>query len=232
MPQQTLTTAWLVVKHSPESDKFPTAYVEPHIYPKEQTLRRQYLGKDFYDAMLADKVDYGVVPVWASSGTYSSGDYVDYFGTTLQSIQDDNTTEPCADPEDAYWVEPDLFETACYQSLWELYLRDYISRYVMIAALPHATFPSGGKGVIEWVDDGSFRNGAGTRSASQGVLSSRLFALQNEAEEILKNMTEWMNDQNTAGTCDFSDALVCAASSPTPQRRRIAYRSNYNDGYY
>lgn len=227
MAQETLITAWEVVKYSPESDKFPTGLVQPHIYPKERTFRRVYLGKEFYDLLLADKVDYGVVEEWDATATYASGDYVDYFGTTLVSLTSGNNTQPCEDQAGEFWEEPDKFTTECYQNLWELYLRQYLAYYIIPAALPHATYPSGGKGVTEWIDDGSMRQGAGSKSASQGVLASRLNILQNEANEILQNMRDWMNDQNDAGTCDFSLAIPCIESNPTPQRRRIAYRSGY-----
>lgn len=227
MAIRTLITPYEVVLLSPESNKFPPQWTEPHIYSKEQTLRRVYLGKDFYDALLDDLVDFGVVGKWDVSTTYASGDYVDYFGTTLQSIQADNTTQPCDDPENAYWIEPDKFETGCYQLLWEQYLGPYLANYIMAASIEHPTYPTGAKGTTEWTDDAEMRQGAGVRSASQAVLSSRVKKLQNDANEILQNMQEWIKDQNDAGTCDFSAALICQSQNPTPRKSRIAYRSRY-----
>lgn len=232
MAQRTLITAWEVVRYSPESDHFPTAYVEPHIYPKEQTLRRTFLGKDFYDALIADQIDYGTPDEWSKSATYASGDYVNYFGATLVSLTGSNTVQPCDDPDNVYWGIPDKFETSCYQSLWELYLRQYLAYYVIAAPLEYTTYPSGGKGVTEWVDDGGgFRDGSGVKSASRQTMSKRLERLNNDANEIQQNMVEWMNDQTDDGACDFSDAMPCTGSgNPTSKRRRVGYRSGY--GYY
>lgn len=230
MPQTTLITAWEVVRYSPESNKFPTAQVEPLIFPKEQTVRRVLLGADFYDALVADMIDYGTVETWEVTGTYSSGEYVNYFGTTLLSLVSGNTTQPCDDPGNEYWQEAERFETGCYQSLWELYLRQYLAFTIMSDALPYATYQSGGKGLVEWMDDGGLRDGAGSKSASTAILTNRRNQLLQNANDIFQNMAAWMIAQNTAGTCNFSDALPvsCSVVNPSPPRRRIAYRRNGN----
>lgn len=234
MLQPTISTAWEVVRYSPESNKFPLTYVEPHIYQKEQSFRNEFIGSEFYDLLIADLTDYGTVPTWATSGVYSSGDYVDYFGTTLISLENDNSTAPCDDEDNEFWGEATKFDTPCYQSLWELYLRQYFAFYIMSGVLEYATYPSGGKGVIEWMDDGGARQGAGSRSASMAILTSRVNRLLQDANSILKNMVIWMTAQNKANTCDFSKALPidCASTSinQTQPIRRIAYRRTY--GHY
>jgi hypothetical protein len=227
MPQQTLISAWEVVKYSPESNKFPTAYVEPHIYHKEQQVAREYLGLDFWDLLLADKVDYGLVENWDDTTTYASGDYVDYYGTVLESIQDDNTVDPVNDLANDYWIEAPKFETACYQSLWEVGgLRDFLAFFIIVEAFQSTTNPAGGKGLTEWIDDGGQRDGAGSRSASASTQQNRINGIRGQAEVRQKNMQIWMIRQHEAETCLFTDALPIASCyiKPVQQPRRIAYR--------
>lgn len=234
MPQTTLITAWEVVKYSPESDKFPTAYVAPHIYAREQQVAREYLGVDFYALLIADLVDYGVVEDWDDTTTYSSGEYVNYYGSVLESLQDSNTTDPREDPANEYWIEADKFTTACYQSLWiEGQLRDFLAFFIISDAFQSTTHPSGGKGVTEWVDDGGARDGAGSRSASASTLQMRLNGIRTQAAIRQENMQAWMIRQNNAGTCDFSTALPVASCYVAQAQRtqRIGYRKNTGNNY-
>lgn len=232
MPQTTLITSWEVVKYSPESDKFPAAYVGGHIYRKERWVRREILGKDFYDAMLDDMVDFGDPQEWSSETTYASGDYVKYYDTILQSIAADNTVEPCATNASGYWVEPDKFETACYNSLWvDGDLRGYLSHLIMADAIVHPTYPAGAKGVTEWIDEGSATQSA--RSAKQNIVAAKQATLRKEADEILANLKDWVEDQLEDNLCSvFEDIKIidCGDTLKPTGGRRIALRSN--DEYY
>ena len=230
MPQATLITAWEVVKYSPESNKFPTQYVQPHIYHKEQQAAREYLGIDFWDLLIADKVDYGVLEQWSDVTTYASGDYVDYYGTVLESIQANNTTDPVDDLATEYWIEADKFTTACYQSLWdEGGLRDFLAFFIISEAYQPTTHPAGGKGITEWTDDGGMRDGAGSRSASASTMQNRINGIRQQAEVRQKNMQAWMIRQHEAETCLFTDALPIAScfTPQVQQPRRIGYRKWY-----
>lgn len=232
MPQTTLTTAWEVVKYSPESDKFPAAYVGKHIYRKERYVRREVLGKDFYDAMLDDMVNFGTPDEWSSETTYASGDYVKYYDTILESIASGNTVEPCAANASGYWVEPDKFETACYNSLWiEGDLRGYLSSLVMADAVVHPTYPAGAKGVTEWISEGT----ESARSAKQSIVAGKQTLLRKEADEILANLKDWVEDQLEDDLCsvfeDIKFIADCGGGNLKPSGgRRIALRSE--DEYY
>lgn len=223
MPQTTLITAWEVVKYSPESDKFPAAYVGKHIYRKEQYVRRDVLGKDFYDAMLADLVDFGEPEEWSSLATYASGDYVKYFDTILQSTLDDNAIEPCV----SGWVEPDKFETECYNLLWvDGDLRGYLAFLIIADAVVHPTYPSGAKGVTEWISEGNGSDSA--RSAKQNIVAGKQTTLRKEADEILANLKEWVKDKLEDDLCEIFEDLKFIADCGNPtisNSRRIAFRN-------
>ena len=231
MPQTTIITAWEVVRYSPESNKFPPAYVEPHIYTKEQLVAREYLGQEFYAALLADKVDYGVLENWESGTVYASGDSVDYFGVVMTSIVSDNSYDPSQDLENQYWIVADKFETACYNRLWiEGQLRDFLAFFIIPEAYHATTYPAGGKGITEWTDDGGMRDGAGSKSASASTMQMRLNTIRQQAFERQQNMAAWMCRQNDAGVCDFAAALPIAGRCANPQAqatRRIALKTNH-----
>lgn len=230
----TLITVGEVLQASPESSRFPAALIAPHIQRKEDSLARTCLGRDFYDALLADKIDWGVVQTWKATESYSLDQYVDFYGMTLKSLANSNTTNPCED-DGTKWEAAEKFDTACYNTLWTTYLRPYLAFVVMASALDYATNPAGAKGVVEWSDE------SGARSASTAVLQGRKRKILEDANELLDNMKDWMIRLNATGeTCEglFSDvpsvAAACGtACAPTYLRRRFAFRpKGYFDGYY
>lgn len=195
-----LITAWEVVRYSPEDDNFPTSKVEPFIETTEETLRRKWLGEDFYDTLLADKTSY-TATVWDATATYSQDDYVDYYGVILRSKTNSNTTAPC-DDDGTDWAEVNKFDTLCYNTLWTKYLRRYLAFIIMSKALKATTYPAGSKGVVKYIDDQ-----AGTMGVSAKELESKVSALLKEADEILENMQEWIKDTYS----DYSNGLISAS---------------------
>lgn len=224
MPQ-TIITAWEVVRYSPASDNYPTAKIANLIYRKEIRFARDWLGKDFYDLLIADLVDYGVVPEWSAAATYADGDYIDYFGTVLESLTDDNTTAPCDDDGTDWRIAP-KFATACYENLYTLHLREYLALHVMASSLDYQTYSIGAKGPVEWISEDS-----GTKSAGKDVFQSVKRKMIADSLEVLENMRQWMEEQHEDETCDFSDSLVianaCGGSQIKPAVRRWALRRNY-----
>jgi len=227
--EQTLITAWEVVKYSPEADNTPTANVQPHIFQKEQAFARKVLGDDFYQLLIADLVDHGDVNAWDKSATYNTGDVVEYYGLTLKSLQDANTINPCEDTGGTWWAETQKFTTPCFESLWVLYLRRYLAFLIMADALEYTTYPSGARGVSERFDEA-----LGVKSASWQIFAARKQRLLQDAGEILENMKSYMvkqhelwKEDNTTG-CDFSKAgfVACDVSPSTfrGQFKRFATR--------
>lgn len=217
----TLITAAEVVRYSNESENFPPQKVANFIFQKEQRLVRTLFGRDFWALLLADKVDYGDVQPWKSSETYASGDYVEYYGLTLKSLVDSNTEEPCEDTDGSNWEVAEKFASACYKTLWNDYLKFYLSWIIMAAAIEHSTYPVGGKGVTVWRDDRT-----GTASASPEVVNQRKAKLHNDAAEVLENMKAWMYyvynvlDSNNADYCDFSEVKFLDGCDALPVEHR------------
>jgi len=224
MPQ-TIITAWEVVKYSPASDNYPTGKIAEQVYQKEIRFARDWLGKDFYDLLVADLVDYGTVEKWSSTGTYANGDFVDYFGTILKSLADVNQTAPC-DDDGTKWRVADKFQTGCYENLWKLFLRRYLALYILSGVLDYQTYNIGAKGPTEWISEDT-----GTKSAGKNAFQSVKRKLIADSHEVLQNMAEWMEEEHEAGNCDFSESLViqngCGDSQIKPTQRRWALRRNY-----
>jgi len=223
-----------VVKYSPESNQFPTAYIQPHIFQKERAFARKVLGLEMYELLTADLVNHGTIKPYDGATTYALNDVVEYFGMTLKSLQGSNNINPCEDAEGDYWQEALKFTTPCYQTLWELYLRRFLAFHIMGEALEYTTYPAGAKGVIERVDQNT-----GTRTASFSIFTAHKQALLKDAGEVLENMVQYMQEQNKAFAadentgCDFSKALFVncetlpAAQAFSRPAKRFAFRSKW-----
>lgn len=208
-----MITAGEVVKYSPESSKFPPGAVQPHIFRKERAFVRAFLGNDFYQLLLADLTDVSAMQAWSPNKSYSTGDVVDYFGMTLESLADANTVNPCEDTDGASWASVQKFQSACYQSLWEQGMREHLAYTIMAASIDHTTFPAGARGLVEWVDDAS-----GSRSASNFAFVARKNKLLADASEALENLKEYIYREHTdtESTCDFSELLWLKGCTTKP----------------
>lgn len=218
MPK-TLITAWEVVKYSPVSNKFPTAYVNG-IYRKEISFARKWLGKDFYDLLIADLVDYGEVKNWTNGETYALNEYVDYLGLILRSKAADNGADPCTD-DGTNWEEAKKFQdTTCYEPLWtDGSLREYLALYIMQSVLVTSTIQAGAKGVTEWLDDNT-----GTKSASKNTLLTLKEQIIQDANESLENLQCYIWDNKD--DCDFSKVKFIAEQK-TVNKTRPLQRFNF-----
>lgn len=226
-----LITAWEVVRYSPEDDNFPTAKVEPFIETTEETVRRKWLGEDFYDALLSDKASY-TATVWDSTATYAANDYVDYYGVILRSKTNSNTTAPC-DDNGTDWAEVSKFSTACYNTLWTKYLRRYLAFIIMSKALKAVTYQAGAQGVTKYLSED-------TRVVSVTLqeLEGKTTHLLKEADEILENMREWIKDTYTDYSNGVSSASGCSGLSSAncvaggiQQTQRPRKRFNFRTSY-
>ena len=218
----TIITPGEVVRYSPESGKYPPQMVERHIFRKEQKFARECLGFDFYDLLIADLKDWSNIKAWVSGTSYATGDLVNYYGLIIESKVDSNNNNPCEDTGGTYWMLADKFNTACYQTLWENYMRDYLAFSVMATSLDHTTYPVSAKGAQEWAQEGS---GSGSKSASYQVFVGRKNKLLNDAADILENMKSWvLREHNDAdSSCDFSEVLFvkqCIGACNTPRQSR------------
>ena len=216
------------MRYSPESGKYPPQMVERHIFRKEQKFARECLGFDFYDLLIADLKDWSSIKAWVSGTSYDSGDLVNYYGLIIESKVAANTNDPCEDTGGAYWMLAQKFNTACYETLWADYMRDYLSFSIMAASIDHTTYPVSAKGAQEWAQEGG---GSGSKSASYQVFVGRKNKLLNDAAEVLENMKGWVlrEHADTESECDFSEVLFvqqCYGVCEAPrQSRKFFFRA-------
>lgn len=216
----TIITAWEIVKHSPLSNQMDTGKICEHIRRKERRFAREFLGKDYYDLLIADLIDYTGTAEYDSETTYSEGDNVLYFGTILQSKKNGNNTNPC-DDDGTNWEIAPKFNSACYNALWLDYLREYLALYIAAEVIDYTTFPIGNKGVLEFVEDQSGMKTAGTHGF-QGMKKKLL----NDADEALENLKDYLRDYE--GDCDYDEiewADGCRTRHTRPNHsRKIHFR--------
>ena len=223
---QTIITPGEVIRHSPESSKYPPQKVEKFIFPIEEELARNCLGFDFYEALIGDLKDWSGIKVWVSGATYAEGDLVNYYGLIIESKVADNINNPCEDTEGQYWALAVKFNTECFEDLYTRYLRDYLAFTAMQSSLEYTTYPASAKGVQEWASES---NGSGSRSASRQTFVARKNKALNDAARILANMKAWMARQHESGACDFSGVLFiqqCTGTCNAPRQTRKFFFRN------
>ena len=225
---QTIITPGEVVRHSPESSKYPPQSVEKFIFPIEEELARTCLGFDFYDLLIDDLKDWSGIKAWVSGTSYALGDLVNYYGLIIESKVADNTNNPCEDTQGQYWALAAKFSDTCYETLYTRYLRDYLAFMVMQSSLEYTTYPASAMGVQEWMKEGS---GSGSKSASRQTFVARKNKALNDAARILENMKSWMlreHSNTNSSDCDFSKVLFiqqCTGTCDAPrQSRRFFFR--------
>ena len=216
----TIITATEVVKYSPLSDHFDTGLICDHIKRKEERFAREFLGKDYYAALLNDVVDYTGTEEYDSGTTYNEGDFVLWNGRILESLTDANETAPCDDTDNTKWKAAEKFFTECYNDLYKAYIRPYLAFIIAAEVVDYATYQIGAKGGTEFVEDES-----GIRSAGKANFQNIKSKLYNDAEEILENLKSYLKDYD--GDCNYDQIewyKDCAPSTNHNYSRKIHFR--------
>jgi len=161
------------------------------------------LGKDFYDALRADVIDYSAVPYWLEGQAYDTGDVVNYEDQVFASKIDSNTSEPTVTSD---WELASKFTTAANQELWDTVLCRYLAVAVLKNSIPGIATPASANGVVK-VDGSTFE------PAPETSVKRLQEWLEGQYRIARKNLDDFLQENSDevayAGYQGFQDDNVC-----------------------
>ena len=140
----TLLTETEVIKWAKLGEEFPGCTLND-IKQVERTERRERIGKDLYDALIADLEDNSSADPYESK-TYSEGDKVIWRDGLIYEAKEETTREP----EDiSAWKLADKFQEAKYNTFWTEVLARYLSIRVLQNTAPSMEVKFSGSGAVQ-----------------------------------------------------------------------------------
>jgi hypothetical protein len=223
---RSIITPWEVVKYNPVDQNLDPVLAGRFIKPVEEEASREWLGKDFYSAMLDDMQVISVVNEYRSNVPYIVDDLVNYRGFTFKCIVANTGKLPA---DSGFWTQVNKFAIQAYNDLYYNYLREHLSTQILFVGARFFFQQMTNQGLVKRSDS--------KLGASSG--ESRDFAdwrndISKMANLIRTNMIEWVNDHyldaeylDPNGVSYFDDfgSLNCASPDiPTVARRRFFFR--------
>ncbi len=213
-----LITAFEVVKFAPVRFDFPTANICDFISDVELDLfDDKCLLIETREKLEADLITYTNVPTYDGNNTYALDDQVLLDGCIFISLANDNTASPI--DSDAWTLAP-KFETACYNTLWDKFLKRYLAFNITATVMAYSTYQAGSKGLTKFALDNT-----GVQTVNQKEFFEWKTTIIYDSERILRNMRNWMKD-NTVCFPEMEDTGCGTGNCNTaPRSRRIAWPS-------
>ena len=144
-------------------------------------------------------------------------------GVYYQSTANNNNTDPELEGSD--WVQYPKFETACYNTMWNDFLRGVFAYTIYSAALPFATIGAGAQGVtIQEKDE------KGRRAGNNQEIKAMQSHLKQEVDTMFRNLDAWLFNTDAGETCaqalPAGCLLVDGKRGPAEpiRQRRVMYR--------
>jgi len=221
---RTIITAWEAVKYGPVQRNFPTGYLCNHIKRTElRCFNKCWLGKTFYEKLIADLTPIDKAEVYDVNKTYQEGDLICYDECILISCENDNNDHP--DDNKDSWKPARKFKSNCYQDLWECHLRYWLAFKIIYTSIRYTTYQAGAKGLGTIKDDDT-----GFTSASEKGLSEFKKEIAHDAADELENMYDHMVEKHKCGSCDYSciDKVKTACGEEECQPPKKARRRRFH----
>ncbi len=192
----------------------------------EFAVARNILGYDFWQVLTADvDEDDREAESYDENSEYNTGEYVNYYGVTWKSNQDNNADLPGEDS----WTASSRFGTAGYETLWTGYLRPYLAALLSCRMFPYLQ-PVGAAGMVEHVE-----NGDGSKSADMAAQSYRLREMKRTTSQMLSNLfwyVIYQKKKQDSKLFDKSLIVRCPTKirqSISAKTRRFYLRPDTND---
>ena len=185
MSNKTLCTALDVVYENGLDQNIDTNRITPFIYDIEQERARMCFGFEFYDKMLADKIDRGTLEEWTSQAEYVIGNAVIFRGRIYIALIT-STGKPINDT--TAWAIATTFNVTAYEDLWIKFMRAYLSTEIWVFAFPHVVVQVKATGLVKRKD-----NKSGAEPAGRGDYVQRSTDLRIVADMRLLNLLAWLD---------------------------------------
>lgn len=180
----------IILSRIPKHD-FPPADIAD-IFNIEMAERRNCLGEDFYDALLADLVDYSAVESFVKGTAYTTGQVVEYKGIYYKAVSN-TSNEPTVATD---WDYAPKFTTAIYEEFW----CKFLGRYLALIAVRNSMAPTArkltGAGVIK-VEGDNFTS----------AKDNEIVGLYNHTDALITlvydNLHSWVLEKKEGGETAF-----------------------------
>jgi hypothetical protein len=175
------------------------------IESNERFMFLQFLDRDLYTAMLADKVNYSSVADWSTATAYTTGQTCKYLGVVYKATANSTNEQPYN--ESAYWIEAPKFTDTCFEALW-VKIRRWLCLNILIKNLAR---------IYVQVDDrGANRlTGQNFEPATERQLNTYTASLQEDADMTWRVFIDWLQNETT---CQFSGySLPCLLTPNSPR---------------
>lgn len=147
---------------------------------------------DFYEALLADLVDYSGVTQWVNTTPYEVGDLVVYMGRVYEAIANNTNVLPMVGDK---WKFARKFTSDCYNDLWNKgRLGRWLALLTLKTTIPFSATKLSGMGVTKPLGDRF-------EQASRNEVNDLSIAMQNSANECLNIAKRHI--EKTKNTCTY-----------------------------
>ena len=146
MPQTTLLSSSDVLLYVSHHYSLSASDVQKQIYLQEQRAAYTVIGKDFFTLLLGDANTYIGYPDWVPGTLYGTGVVVWRLGLPYQSLASNNDSDPNGSN---LWRIADKFFTACYQSLWDNGLANFLSNIIFAASVNSVAYKFAPGGIVQ-----------------------------------------------------------------------------------
>lgn len=151
-----LITAFEVRKYSIAEREYSMEKVQHSLEVIEAEFIRNFLGKEFFDLLKADVVDWSTIKEWKSTTVYAQNQKVFWNGSVWNSKVNTNSQEPGL--EASNWEAAKKFNTAEYDNLWKKYLASLVGNKIVKDTAIMNTYKAAGKGLVVTTEDNSNTN--------------------------------------------------------------------------
>ena len=171
---------------------------------------RECLGVDFHKFLKSHLVDYSNVKTWKLGETYSEGDKVKLhkcFWIACPQFNENGNMIPLGEPGvSEYWKLGEKFTMDCLNDLWcEGFLHKYIDIMVQIEVGAKQSMPLTAAGWVKNFD-------GKTETLGAKDIVTRVQLLKDQAAEILRQLDDWIRENQNCGCYDLYknlDKMAC-----------------------
>lgn len=180
----------MIYSRIPKND-FPPCDISD-IFNVEMAERRKCLGKDFYDELVGDLVDYSAVESYIKGNSYVVDEVVEYKGVLYKALGS-TTSEPSVKGE---WELAPKFTTEKFEELWCRYLGKYLALVAVRNSLTSVSSKVTGAGIIKI-------EGENFRPAKDAEVIGVMDHVDSMVRMVYENMHDWILEEKAGGEVAF-----------------------------
>jgi hypothetical protein len=196
---------------------FPPTWLSSTIEDQEQDYFDREMSMEFYDALIADLVEYPQGDPYDSDQIYAIDDIVLYDGFLYRSLTAANQNNQMNDTD--HWVKVPKFGTPVYDQLWYRYLGRILAMEVSLPASVYSTYKASRNGLMK---TSSIETGA--QALNKGEISSWKETIRNQISKATKFQRLWIVKQTEADGYADQFALLSWACRSMSRPTKIGGR--------